>query len=139
MAGGATGYQTYAHMKKEIEKKGFRCSLKDVTDKLAVLSIQGPKSGEILQAMTETPITDEQFPIAMSKLVNIAGQTCRALRISFVGELGYEIHMPTDNCEKVYQKIKEVGRDFGMKNAGFKALYSLSLEKGKAILRVGMS
>lgn len=81
--------------------------------------------------MTETPITDELFPVSMSKLISVAGHTCRALRISFVGELGYELHVPIDQCAKVYQKVKEVGRDFGMKNAGFNALYSLSLEKGR--------
>lgn len=88
-------------------------------------------SGEILQAMTETPITDENFPMSMSHLVSIEGHVCRAMRISFVGEMGYELHIPIDHCPKVYKRLKEVGESFDLKNAGFKALYSLSLEKGE--------
>lgn len=80
--------------------------------------------------MTETPITDEQFPYLMSKIVNIDGHSCRAIRVSFVGELGYELHIPIDHCQNVYSKLKKAGKSFEMKNAGFKALYSLSMEKG---------
>lgn len=84
----------------------------------------------MLQAMTEAPITDEQFPFLMSRLVSIDGHTCRAIRVSFVGELGYELHIPIDHCQVVYNKLKKIGKGFEMRNAGFKALYSLSMEKG---------
>lgn len=80
--------------------------------------------------MTETPITDEVFPLSMSHLVSIEGHTCRAMRISFVGEMGYELHIPIDHCPEIYKRLKKVGEGFDLKNAGFKALYSLSLEKG---------
>jgi sarcosine dehydrogenase len=130
VAGGASGYQTVSHFKKEIGKKNFKAVISDITDKLGVLSIQGPKSRELLQSITETPITDERFPPGMSHIIQVNGHVCRAMRISFIGELGYELHVPVASCVPVYKKVKEAGRGFELKHAGFRALYSLSLEKG---------
>lgn len=87
----------------------------------------------MLQGMTETPITDEQFPYLGSRLISIDGHTCRAIRVSFVGELGYELHIPIDHCQAVYGKVKKVGKGFELKNAGYRALYSLSAEKGNNV------
>lgn len=67
----------------------------------------------------------------MSKLLKIAGHTCRVLRISYIGELGYEIHIPLASCVPVYNRLMEAGRGFDLKHAGFRALESLSCEKGK--------
>ena len=90
-------------------------------------------SGEILQSVTETPITDDRFPLGMSHLITINGHTCRALRLSFVGELGYELHIPVASCIAIYNKVTEVGHSFDMRHAGFRALYSLSCEKGQSL------
>lgn len=87
-------------------------------------------SGEILQSITETPITDDRFPIGMSHLITINGHTCRAMRISFVGELGYELHIPDASCIPIYNKLTDAGESFDMRHAGYRALYSLSCEKG---------
>lgn len=130
VAGGASGYHTLSHLRKEIEKKNFKAHVTDVTDKLGVLSIQGPKSGEILQSITECPITDEKLPFGMSDIITINGHICRVIRISFVGELGYELHIPFASCIPVYNQLAEAGRSFGMRFAGYRALYSLSCEKG---------
>ncbi|KAF5292544.1 hypothetical protein FQR65_LT01690 [Abscondita terminalis] len=130
VAGGASGYHTVCHLKKEIQKKGFRAVITDVTDKLGVLSIQGPKSREILQSITESPITDEKLPFMMSDIIHINGHICRVLRMSFIGELGYELHIPYASCIPVYKKLAEAGRGFDMQFAGYRALYSLSCEKG---------
>ena len=88
-------------------------------------------SREILQGVTETPITDNQFPLATSRLVTIDGEICRAIRTSFIGELGFQLHIPVASCAPVYKKITEIGTHFQMKNAGFRALYVLNCEKGK--------
>ncbi|XP_022914521.1 sarcosine dehydrogenase, mitochondrial [Onthophagus taurus] len=130
VAGGASGYHTTCHLRNEIEKKGFRAVISDVTERLGILSLQGPKSGEILQSITETPITDDRFPLGMSHLITINGHTCRAMRISFVGELGYELHIPVASCIPIYNKLTEAGASFDMRHAGYRALYSLSCEKG---------
>ncbi|KAK9727710.1 FAD dependent oxidoreductase [Popillia japonica] len=130
VAGGANGYHTICHLRKEIEKRNFRAVISDVTERLGILSLQGPKSGEILQSITETPITDDRFPIGMSHLITINGHTCRAMRVSFVGELGYELHIPVASCIPIYNKLTDAGESFDMKHAGYRALYSLSCEKG---------
>lgn len=54
----------------------------------------------------------------------------RALRVSFVGELGYELHIPQESCTQVYETLMQVGGSLGLKNAGYRSLYSLSSEKG---------
>lgn len=130
VAGGASGYHTISNLRKQLFLKKYRAIVTDVTDELAILSIQGPKSGEFLQSITETPITDERFPMFQSHLVTINGHTCRAMRISFVGELGYELHIPVASSIPIYNKVVDIGRSFDMKHAGFRALYSLSCEKG---------
>lgn len=83
-----------------------------------------------MQRITETPITDERFPLGKSHLVTINGHTCRVMRISFVGELGYELHIPVASCIPIFHKVADAGKSFDMKYAGFRALYSLSCEKG---------
>lgn len=130
VASGASGYQTTSHFRKEMLKKNFKSVITNITDQLGVLSIQGPKSRELLQSLTESPITDEKFPPSVSHLILINGYLCRAMRVSYVGELGYEIHVPLASCIPVYNKLIEAGRGFDMKHAGFRALYSLHLEKG---------
>jgi len=66
----------------------------------------------------------------MSHIIKINGHSCRALRLSYIGELGFEVHIPYAHCVSVYNKIMEAGRGFDIKHAGFRALDSLSLEKG---------
>uniref|UniRef100_A0A1Y1MDL9 Sarcosine dehydrogenase, mitochondrial n=1 Tax=Photinus pyralis TaxID=7054 RepID=A0A1Y1MDL9_PHOPY len=130
VANGLSGYHMLTHIKREIQKKQFRATVTDVTDNLGILSIQGPKSREILQAITESPITNEKLPYGMSDIITVNGHTCRILRISFVGELGYELHIPYSSCIPVYNKLADAGRSFDMKLAGYRARYSLHCEKG---------
>ncbi|KAK4886911.1 hypothetical protein RN001_003182 [Aquatica leii] len=130
VAGGASGYHTVCHLKKEIQKKNLKAVITDVTDKLGVLSIQGPKSREILQSITEAPITDEKLPFGMSDIIHINGHICRVLRMSFIGELGYELHIPYASCIPIYNQLEQAGRGFDMQFAGYRAMYSLSCEKG---------
>lgn len=83
-----------------------------------------------MQSITEYPITDETIPYGMSIIIKIAGHKCRVLRVSYIGELGYEIHIPLASCVAIYNKVMEAGRGFDMKHCGFRALESLSTEKG---------
>lgn len=69
----------------------------------------------------------------MSDIITINGHVCRVVRLSFIGELGYELHIPVASCIPVYNKIADAGRSFGMRYAGYRALYSLSCEKGNKI------
>lgn len=79
--------------------------------------------------------SNENFPpnsAATIKIKDLNGEKCRvrALRVSFVGELGYELHIPKESCARVFKILMRVGGSFGLKNAGYRSMYSLSSEKG---------
>ncbi|XP_023012335.2 sarcosine dehydrogenase [Leptinotarsa decemlineata] len=134
VAGAKAGYQTKSHFRKQLYRKNFKSLVTEMTNRIGILAIQGPKSTELLQSITEFPITDERLPFGKSKLIKINGHTCRVLRISYIGELGYEIHIPLASCVPIYNRIMEAGRGFDLKHAGFRALDSLSCEKGFHLL-----
>lgn len=87
-------------------------------------------SRELLQCLTSADLSNEAFPFSTHKVINVAGHDCRALRITFVGELGWELHIPNDSCVRVYEAVVEAGKKFGIVNGGYRALDSLSAEKG---------
>lgn len=91
-------------------------------------------SREVLRMLIEDDLSNESFPFSTVKLVRINGELVHAFRLSFVGELGYELHIPRSSCEKVYKALMECGKKYNMKLAGYRALYSLSCETGTAIL-----
>lgn len=130
IAGGASGFHTLAHIREGILEKKFNANVVDATHDFGILSIQGRSSRKILSKLVDVDLSNETFPFNSAKLVKIDGIQLRILRVSFVGELGFELHIPRHNCAAIYEKIFEAGRDFEVKNAGFRALYSLSSEKG---------
>lgn len=88
----------------------------------------------MLQPLVNVSLSDEEFPYSTTQLVQVAGQLCRAVRFSLVGELGWELHIPWDSCSTVYKAIWEHGKKYGLQHAGYRALHSLSSEKGKLLL-----
>ncbi|XP_030759999.1 sarcosine dehydrogenase, mitochondrial isoform X2 [Sitophilus oryzae] len=134
VAGGQSGYHTKCHLRKQLYKKNFKSRLSEITDRLGILSIQGPQSLELLQSITESPITHDRFPPGMSHIIKINKHNCRAMRISYIGEMGFELHIPYASCVNVYNKIIEAGKGFDLTLAGFRALDALSLEKGYHLL-----
>ncbi|XP_057326480.1 sarcosine dehydrogenase, mitochondrial [Microplitis mediator] len=130
VAGGMSSYHTFSHLNKAIKKKGFEATIHDATDTMGILSIQGPNSRYILEEVSDKDLSDAQFPFSTSKIIDIKGCLVRTLRLSFVGELGYELHIPSQSCEKIFNILMEAGKEYGLKLAGFRAMYSLSLEKG---------
>lgn len=80
--------------------------------------------------------SNENFPPNSAAIIKIKDRhgekyRVRALRVSFVGELGYELHIPKESCTKVYDILMRVGGSLGLKNAGYRSMYSLSSEKGQ--------
>ncbi|XP_032227351.2 sarcosine dehydrogenase, mitochondrial [Nematostella vectensis] len=128
--GGGVGQHSYSHLTNVIAEKGFDVKLEEVTNDLGMLSVQGPKSREILSKLTDADLSDEAFSFSTHKMINIAGHPVRALRLTFVGELGWELHIPRDSCVPVYRAVMEAGREHGIVNAGYRAIDSLSAEKG---------
>lgn len=95
----------------------------------------GPKSRQILSLVSDQDFSNEVFPPNSASIIKIQGQNgehfrVRALRVSFVGELGYELHIPKESCPKVYNILMKAGGTIGLKNAGYRSMYSLSSEKG---------
>lgn len=109
---------------------GLDAVLTDVTSAWSVLSLMGPKAREILQAVTEDAIDADSFPFGTARTLGIAGAPVRALRITYVGELGWELHLPVEHALAVYEALHTAGRPHGLRNAGYRAIETLRLEKG---------
>lgn len=130
VAGGASAYYTYSTLRSEMRRKGFDAKLSDITADLGVISIQGPKSRQILQPLLDCDLSDEHVTPNSTRLATLNGIGLRLLRVSFVGELGYELHVPKRDCVAVYKTLMAAGKSQDLRNAGYRALYSLSSEKG---------
>jgi 4-methylaminobutanoate oxidase (formaldehyde-forming) len=102
----------------------------DVTSGYGQLNIQGPKSRELLQSITDTDLSNEAFPFRTVREIDIGLARVICIRITYVGELGYELNIPSEQATHVYDLIVEAGRKFGLVHAGLKALASLRMEKG---------
>jgi len=129
-AAGGAAYQNLAHIQTALQDGGFDVSLTDQSRDMGMLSLQGPASREILAELTDAKLDNASFPFSTHQLIKVAGHTVRALRVSFVGELGWELHIPEHSCLPVYLALQEVGHKYGMVNAGYRAIDSLSIEKG---------
>jgi 4-methylaminobutanoate oxidase (formaldehyde-forming) len=104
--------------------------LTDMTSAFAQLNVQGPKSRELLQTITATDMSNEAFPYRNVKEVAIGYARVICVRLTYVGELGYELYVPTEQAVHVYDILFAAGKKFNLRHAGLKALNSLRLEKG---------
>ena len=102
----------------------------DVTSGFCQLNIQGPRSRELLQTLTSVDLSSESFPFRTAREIDIGYARVLCIRITYVGELGYELFIPTEQATHVYDRILTAGASFGLRHAGLKALASLRLEKG---------
>jgi 4-methylaminobutanoate oxidase (formaldehyde-forming) len=102
----------------------------DVTSGLAVLSIAGPRSRELLAGLTGSSLTDADFPFARARQIDAGWAPVLALRISFTGELGWELYAPVESAPVLYDQLVAAGRALGLRHAGYRALDGLRAEKG---------
>jgi len=126
-----TGYATHDFdwISKNIPE-GMNCQLFDITSSNAVLSLMGPNARKILEKITRDDVSNEGFKFGKIKTIGIAGCPVQALRVTYVGELGWELHLPVEYATTVYSAIMESGSDLGLQNAGYRSIESLRLEKG---------
>lgn len=126
-----TGFATrdFAHLKAGIPP-GARAVLGDVSSAYGTLSLMGPKSRELLSRIAEADLSDAAFPFGTCQTISLMGAPVRALRLTFVGELGWELHVPTEYMAYVYELLLSHGAEFGLADAGYRAIDSLRLEKG---------
>ena len=112
---------------------GCDVELTDVSMATAVLGLMGPLAREVLSKATDADLSNDAFPFATSRELQIAGATVRAMRVTFVGELGWELHVSTNSAAAVYDFLMNLGQAHGIANAGYRAIDSLRLEKGYRI------
>lgn len=105
------------------------CVLTNVTSAMGVISIMGPRSRELLQSLTPDDLSHGGFPFATSREIEMGYGYVRASRITFVGELGWELYIPTEFMQDIYDRIVTAGADLGLVHAGYHALNSLRMEK----------
>jgi 4-methylaminobutanoate oxidase (formaldehyde-forming) len=110
--------------------EGMNAQLVDVTSSNAVLSLFGPKARDILAAVTQADVSNDAQPFGSARQIGIAGCPVLALRITYVGELGWELHLPTEYALTVYDALHKAGAEHGLRNAGYRAIETLRLEKG---------
>ena len=102
----------------------------DVTSAYGQLNVQGPRSRELLQKLTHEDLSNEAFPFRAAREIDIGFARALCVRITYLGELGYELYIPSEQALHVYDRLVEAGREFGLVHAGLKALGSLRMEKG---------
>lgn len=102
----------------------------DLCDAYAMLNVQGPASRSLLQAVSADDFSAAGFPFATCREVRLGYQTALALRLTFVGELGWELYIPTSFAQPVYDALIEAGRAHGLRHCGYHTLNSLRIEKG---------
>ncbi len=101
----------------------------DVTSAYAQLNVQGPKSRELLQRVTSFDLSNAAFPFRSVAEIDIGFARVVCVRITYLGELGYELYIPTEQATHVYDRLLAAGRDLSVRHAGLKALASLRMEK----------
>ena len=104
-------------------------SVVDVTSAYAVYGVMGPKSRALLQKLSRAEFSNDAFPFSTSRLIDLGYSTVRATRITYVGELGWELYVPTEFAVGVYELLSSAGREFGLVDAGYYTINSLRLEK----------
>ena len=103
--------------------------LQPITQKYGVLALAGPKSREVLKKLTRTSLDNKDFPWLTAKEISVGVATAHALRVNFVGELGWELHHPIEMQTYIFDRLMEAGAEFGIKPFGIRAMVSMSLEK----------
>lgn len=126
-----TGFATHDFdwIKRNIPE-GLNCQLFDITSSMSVLSLMGPEARNILEKVTSSDVANEGFKFGTIRTIGIAGCPVKALRVTYVGELGWELHLPVEYATTVYNTLMQAGGEHGLINAGYRAIESCRLEKG---------
>lgn len=129
ITGTALGLHDAEWIKKHIPKDGS-VVFHDLTSALSVINVIGPNSRKLLEKVTRDDIGNEEFMFGKCKTITVGGAFVTALRVTFVGELGYELYIPIEFACHVYEALWEAGQDLDIVNAGYRAINSLHFEKG---------
>lgn len=108
---------------------GYDVTIKNVTDEISSVLITGPKSREILQRISSSDLSHKAFPWLTTQVIMLDSAEVRAIRVSYAGELGYELYMPTYQMPSIYDSLFRVGAELGLRDFGTLAFNSLRMEK----------
>jgi glycine cleavage system aminomethyltransferase T/glycine/D-amino acid oxidase-like deaminating enzyme len=129
VSGAASTERDLDHLRRQ-QPPGLAATVLDVTSAYAVYGVMGPASRELLSSLSRSDFSDQAFPFGSSREVDLGYSTVRATRISYVGELGWELYLPAEFAVGVYEDLMTAGQRLGVANAGYYALESMRLEKG---------
>ena len=125
----ATQTRDFAWLNRNIDPDA-RATAVDVSSSMAVLGVMGPRSRELISLLTNADMSNAAFPFGTSQVIDLAYARVRASRITYVGELGWEIYIPVEFAPSVFDALMKEGEPLGLRLAGYHALNSLRMEKG---------
>ena len=128
VTGSALGVRDRSTIERHIPAAGG-VAIDDHTSARAVLNLCGPRSRDVLAQLTDAPLANADFPYMSARQLDIGYAPVLALRVTYVGELGYELHVPVEYALDLYEKLWAAGQPHGIANAGYRAINSLRLEK----------
>ena len=131
VVGTAFGLRAFGWLKNYLPSDGS-VAVREMTSAYAVINVVGPKSRKLLHKLTTADISNEAFAFGTCKKFAVGYAPVMAYRVTYVGELGYELYIPAEFAVHVYESLWEAGQDLGIKNAGYRTIASLHLEKGYA-------
>jgi glycine cleavage system aminomethyltransferase T/glycine/D-amino acid oxidase-like deaminating enzyme len=129
VGGAETESKDFNWLRRRIADADAGAVLTNVTSAMGVLSIMGPRARDFLQSLTPDDVSNAAFPFATSREIELGLARVRASRITYVGELGWEIYVPSEFMQGVYDELSAAGPEFGLVHAGYHALNSLRIEK----------
>jgi dimethylglycine dehydrogenase len=119
---------------QKLAPKEAPVQLQKITTQMGVLVIAGPRSRELLQTLTDSDLSNGAFPWLSGQFINVGHAQAHALRVNFVGELGFELHHPIEMQNTIFDLIMDAGKGMGIKPFGIKAMDSLRLEKSYRLI-----
>ena len=119
-----------AWLKMHVDEADGEVSIRDITQEWACFALWGPQARATLQKVTQDEVTNEAHPYLLTKPISINGVKVYAQRVSYAGELGWELYVPYNRATPVWDLVMEAGAEFGIEVGGYKVLDALRLEKG---------
>lgn len=105
-------------------------TLRDVTNQYATINLCGPRARDILQSVSDDDISNDALPFLAARSIEVGNATALAVRVGYVGELGYELYVPQEYAVHVYETLREAGEPHGIADAGYRAIDACRMEKG---------
>ena len=128
VTGSALGVRDRSTIERHMPADGS-VEIVDHTSAKAVINLCGPRARDVLGALTDAPLDNANFPYMSARQLDLGYAPVLALRVSYTGELGYELHVPVEYALHLYERLWAAGEPFGIANVGYRAINSLRLEK----------